>query len=50
MQIPRGYRLRPALDIEIPQLNGHPVSTNGEDLKNGDIIEVADTRLQFYLK
>ncbi len=50
LQVPRGYRLRPSLDTEIPLLNGHPVSSNGEELKNGDIIEVADTRLQFYLK
>lgn len=50
MQTPQGYRLRPAEDTEIPQLNGRPVSAQGQELRNGDIIEVADTRLQFYLK
>jgi pSer/pThr/pTyr-binding forkhead associated (FHA) protein len=50
VQTAQGYRLRPAEDTEIPQLNARPVPDQGEDLKNGDIIEVADTRLQFYLK
>ncbi len=53
IQTPQGYRLRPAEDTEvteIPQLNGRPVSLFGSELRNGDIIEVADTRVQFYLK
>lgn len=50
IQTPQGYRLRPAEDTEIPQVNGRPISLYGVELKNGDIIEVADTRVQFYLK
>ncbi|MBE9515511.1 MAG: FHA domain-containing protein [Proteobacteria bacterium] len=34
---------------DVPRLNGRPVEGSA-DLKNGDIIEVAGTRLQFYLK
>ncbi|MHB8535444.1 MAG: FHA domain-containing protein [Sulfuricaulis sp.] len=44
-----GYLLTPGED-EAPKLNGRPVSTAGVKLKNGDMIEVAGTRLQFYLK
>jgi hypothetical protein len=33
-----------------PKLNGRAVTSEGAKLKNGDIIEVAGTRLQFYLK
>lgn len=50
VQTPQGYRLHPADGADTPQRNAHPVSQDGEDLRNGDIIEVADTRLQFYLK
>lgn len=35
---------------EVPKLNGTPVSSEGEELKHGDIIEVGDTRMQFNLK
>lgn len=35
---------------ENPTLNGRPVPEAGAKLKNGDIIDVAGTRLQFYLK
>jgi len=31
-------------------LNGKPIPKEGSRLKNGDLIEVAGTRLQFYLK
>lgn len=44
-----GYLLTPGED-EAPKLNGHPIPTGGTKLKNGDVIEVAGTRLQFYLK
>ena len=44
-----GYLLTPG-DDEAPTLNGKPVSKEGSRLKNGDLIEVAGTRLQFYLK
>jgi len=44
-----GYNLTPGED-EIPKLNGRPITTSGNKLKNGDIIEVGGTRLQFYLK
>jgi len=33
-----------------PRLNGAKVAGNGEELKNGDLIEIADARMQFYLK
>jgi pSer/pThr/pTyr-binding forkhead associated (FHA) protein len=44
-----GYTLAPGED-EAPKLNGRQVTPNGDSLKNGDIIEVAGTRLQFYFK
>lgn len=44
-----GYLLAPGED-EAPKLNGRPVPAAGTKLKNGDVIEVAGTRLQFYLK
>ncbi len=44
-----GYLLAPGAD-EIPKLNGRPVPPEGALLKNGDIIEVAGTRLQFYFR
>lgn len=43
------FTLLPGPD-EVPKLNGRPVPTEGSKLKNGDVIEVAGTRLQFYLK
>lgn len=45
-----GYALRAAGDDETPKVNGRTVSETGTKLRNGDIIEVAGTRLQFYLK
>ena len=45
-----GYLLRPAAEAEKPRLNGRTVNEPGSKLRNGDIIEVAGTRLQFYLK
>jgi pSer/pThr/pTyr-binding forkhead associated (FHA) protein len=44
-----GFTLAPGAD-ETPKLNGRPIPTAGARLKNGDVIEVAGTRLQFYLK
>jgi hypothetical protein len=45
-----GYQLKSG-DAEMPaKLNGRPVDSTGTKLHNGDIIEVAGTRLQFYLK
>lgn len=44
-----GYLLA-AGDDEVPKLNGRPVLPQGALLKNGDIIEVAGTRLQFYFR
>ncbi len=44
-----GFMLAPGPD-ESPKLNGRPIPTEGTKLKNGDVIEVAGTRLQFYLK
>ncbi len=43
------YLLAPGAD-ETPKLNGRPVPAEGVLLKNGDIIEVGGTRLQFYLR
>lgn len=48
-QIGDGYTLLPGED-ETPKLNGKTVPKEGMKLKNGDVIEVASTRLQFYLK
>lgn len=45
-----GYTLRSADDSDKPKLNGRVVGTEGAKLRNGDVIEVAGTRLQFYLK
>jgi pSer/pThr/pTyr-binding forkhead associated (FHA) protein len=44
-----GFMLAPGAD-EVPKLNGRPIPHEGSKLKNGDVIEVAGTRLQFYLK
>ena len=44
------YSLLPGGDGSTPVLNGKPVPGRGEELKNGDIIEVAGSRMQFYLK
>ena len=44
-----GYTLA-AGEGERPMLNGRPVPHAGTKLKNGDIIDVSGTRLQFYLK
>ncbi len=51
-RIPDGYRIAGTAGNEPgPKLNGRDVPPgNGAVLKNGDIIEVAGTRLQFYLK
>jgi ribosome-associated protein YbcJ (S4-like RNA binding protein) len=45
-----GYVLRSANDADKPRLNGRVVNESGSKLRNGDIVEVAGTRLQFYLK
>lgn len=47
---PDGYLLKAAEGEDKPKLNGRAVGTDGSKLRNGDIIEVAGTRLQFYLK
>lgn len=44
------YILLPGDNNEAPRLNGVKVIGSGEELKNGDIIELADSRMQFYLK
>jgi pSer/pThr/pTyr-binding forkhead associated (FHA) protein len=44
------YVLAPSEDGEIPKLNGRPVPNDGLPLKNGDVIEVSGTRLQFLSK
>src|SRR3972149_4539577 len=45
-----GYALRAAGDQDTPKVNGRGVPDVGVKLRNGDIVEVAGTRLQFYLK
>lgn len=44
------FLLLPGDDGQAPKLNGAKVAVNGEELKNGDMIEIADARMQFYLK
>jgi len=44
------YTLAPGEDGDAPKLNGRPIPSTGAKLKNGDIIEITGTRLQFYLK
>lgn len=44
------YVLLPGDNNEAPRLNGVKVGASGEELKNGDMIEIADARMQFYLK
>jgi ribosome-associated protein YbcJ (S4-like RNA binding protein) len=46
----RGYLLQPGDEGMLLKLNGKALPPKGEDLKNGDIIEIADARMQFYLK
>jgi pSer/pThr/pTyr-binding forkhead associated (FHA) protein len=45
-----GYALRAAGGDGTPKVNGRSVPEGGVKLRNGDIIEVVGTRLQFYLK
>lgn len=44
------YLLLPGDEGMVPKLNGVKVGGAGEELKNGDMIEIADARMQFYLK
>jgi hypothetical protein len=44
------YVLLPGDNNAAPRLNGVKVGSSGEELKNGDMIEIADARMQFYLK
>jgi len=44
------YILLPGDNNVAPRLNGVKVGASGEELKNGDVIEAADSRMQFYLK
>lgn len=44
------YLLMPGDEGQSPRLNGIKIGVAGEELKNGDMIEVADARMQFYLK
>jgi pSer/pThr/pTyr-binding forkhead associated (FHA) protein len=47
----QGYMLEAVNEgEEPPKLNGKPLPAGGSQIKNGDIIEVAGTRLQFYLR
>ena len=44
------YILTPGSEADRPVLNGKLVALRGEELKNGDIIEIAGSRMQFHLK
>jgi len=44
------YILLPGDNNVAPRLNGVKVGASGEELKNGDVIEAAESRMQFYLK
>ncbi len=44
------YTLTPGSDNPKPKLNSQAVASRGEELKNGDIIEIGGSRMQFYLK
>lgn len=44
------YVIAASGDGDAPTVNGKAVTRKGEILRNGDIIEVGDTRLQFHLK
>jgi len=46
----RRYVLLPGDNNEAPRLNNVKVGASGEELKNGDVIEAANSRMQFYLK
>lgn len=45
-----GYVLMAVAGGDVPKLNGKSVVPAGEALKNGDIIEIGEARLQFHLK
>ncbi|MBI3900222.1 MAG: FHA domain-containing protein [Gammaproteobacteria bacterium] len=45
-----GYMLEASKEGDIPKVNGRAISSSGNKLRNGDIIEVAGIRVQFYLK
>jgi predicted component of type VI protein secretion system len=50
-RMPDGFVLAPTTgSAEAPKLNGRAVPSEGIKLKNGDVIDVAGTRLQFYLR
>jgi pSer/pThr/pTyr-binding forkhead associated (FHA) protein len=44
------YMLLPGDEGQTPRLNGVKVGTAGEELKHGDIIEIADSRMRFHLQ
>jgi len=44
------YLLMPGDHGEALRLNGARIGSTGEELKHGDMIEIADARMQFYLK
>lgn len=47
---PQGYFLSHVDGLDFPQVNGSPIGSHAHMLKDHDIIELADTRMQFYLK
>ena len=47
---PSGFILNVSGADELPKLNGKMVTSDGVKLKNGDIIDIAGTRIQFYSK
>lgn len=47
---PQGYFLSHVDGVEFPLVNGNPIGSHAHMLNDHDIIELADTRMQFYLK
>ena len=45
-----GYSIIPGTEPEKPKVNGVTVRPLGEELKHGDIIEIAGSRMQFNLR
>lgn len=50
LRVAEGYQIDAREADEIPKVNGRPVPVDGIMLKNGDVIEVGGTRLQFLSK
>lgn len=45
-----GFTLKPGDIDAAPKVNGNPVTADGHELRNGDVIEIAGSRMQFQLR